>query len=143
MIALDTNLLVYAHRQDSPWHSEALAAITPIIEGNAVWGFPWPCVHEFFGIVTHSKFKTPSTPKQALDMIAALMSAPSVQMLGESPEHFERLSDLVIKSKLSGAMIHDARIAAICLGHGVHELWSADRDFSRFPKLKVRNPLLA
>lgn len=142
MIALDTNLLVYAHQQESPWHSAALRAITPIVEGREAWGFPWPCVHEFFGVVTHTRFKVPSTPEQALGMISALMASPSVQMLGESPEHFERLSSLVLKAKLSGAIIHDARIAAICLSHGVRELLSADRDFSRFPQLKVRNPLI-
>jgi uncharacterized protein len=135
-------VLVYAHQPDSPWHQAALAAITPIVEGNQAWGLPWPCVHEFFGVVTHSRLKVPSTPEQALGMIAALMASPSIQMLGESPQHFEVLSNLVLNAKLSGAMIHDARIAAICISHGVRELLSADRDFSRFVRLKVRNPLV-
>jgi predicted nucleic acid-binding protein len=39
--------------------------------------------------------------------------------------------------------VHDARIAALCLQHGVRELWSADRDFNRFPALRTRNPLVA
>ena len=43
---------------------------------------------------------------------------------------------------ISGAAIHDARIAAICLDHGVDELWTCDRDFSRFPDLRTRNPLI-
>lgn len=42
----------------------------------------------------------------------------------------------------TGAMVHDGRIAALCLHHGVSELWTADRDFSRFATLAVRNPLV-
>lgn len=45
-------------------------------------------------------------------------------------------------SKVIGPMIHDARIAACCLTHGVRELWTIDRDFSRFPQIQTRNPLI-
>ena len=143
MIAIDTNILVYAHQNDSPWRDEALAVIRPIVEGAQPWALPWPCIHEFFGVVTHTRFKVPSTPAQALGMIAALLASPSVQVIGESPSHFKLLSSLVLHAKISGPMIHDARIAAICLSHGVRELLSVDRDFSRFPQLNVRNPLIA
>jgi len=54
----------------------------------------------------------------------------------------ETLRKLATHAKLSGPRIHDARIAALCLHHGVRELWTADRDFSLFPKLKTRNPLV-
>ena len=52
------------------------------------------------------------------------------------------LRSLTMKGRITGGRIHDARIAAICLQHGVRELWSADRDFNRFPELRVVNPLL-
>ena len=143
MIAIDTNILVYAHQSDSPWRDAAVSVLRPIAEGDKAWALPWPCIHEFYGVVTHSRFKVPSTPDQALGMIAALLASPTVQVIGESLMHFELLSSLVRSAKLTGAMIHDARIAAICLSHGVRELLSADRDFSRFPQLKVRNPLIA
>lgn len=100
------------------------------------------CIHEFYGVVTNSRFKVPSTPDEALGMIGALLASPTVQVIGESVMHFELLSSLVRRAKLTVAMVHDARIAAICLSHGVRELLSADRDFSRFPQLKVRNPLI-
>ena len=142
MIAIDTNILVYAHQTDSPWRDAAVSVLRPIAEGSKTWALPWPCIHEFYGVVTHTRFKVPSTPDEALGMIAALLASPSVQVIGESLMHFELLSSLVRNAKLTGAMIHDARIAAICLSHGVRELLSADRDFSRFPQLKVRNPLI-
>ena len=53
MIAVDTNLLVYAHREDSAWHDTAYTRITELAEGRAPWAIPWPCIHEFLAIVTH------------------------------------------------------------------------------------------
>jgi predicted nucleic acid-binding protein len=47
-----------------------------------------------------------------------------------------------VSGKIAGAQVHDARIVALCLQHGVKELWSADRDFGRFPILAVVNPLV-
>jgi hypothetical protein len=52
------------------------------------------------------------------------------------------LAGLLETSGVAGAKVHDARIAALCLSHGVAELWTADRDFSRFPSLTTRNPLI-
>lgn len=143
MIAIDTNLLVYAHREDSPWHSKALATITELADSGAPWAIPWPCVHEFIAIVTHPKIYNPPTPLPiALDSIAAWSSSSALRFIGEGPSYFELLSSLAKAGKVRGAKIHDARIAAICLHHDVKKLWSADRDFSSFPKLKCENPLI-
>lgn len=141
MIALDTNLLVYAHQNDSPWREQAINAIRPVVEGRTPWALPWPVVHEFYGVVTHKRFKVPSTPAEALGMLRALIASPTVQLIGESPGHFDVLAELIEKARINGPTVHDARIAAICISHGVRELWSVDRDFSRFPALRVRNPL--
>jgi len=70
------------------------------------------------------------------------MASPTVRLLGEGPDHFQRLESLALAAKATGPMIHDARIAALCLSHGVRQLLSADRDFSRFPALRVKNPLV-
>ena len=72
MIAIDTNILVCAHQTDSPWRDAAVNVVRPIAEGNEAWAVPWPCIHEFYGVVTHSRFKIPSTPDEALGMIAAI-----------------------------------------------------------------------
>jgi hypothetical protein len=63
-------------------------------------------------------------------------------LLGEGPGYWQRFSELLVGSRSTGPMVHDARVAALCLAGGVSELWSADRDFGRFPALKVRNPLV-
>lgn len=143
MNAVDTNLLVYAHREDSTWHKAALKVMVGLAEGADLWAIPWPCVHEFLAIVTHPKIYHPPSPMPvALASIRAWMGSPTLRLLGEGPGHLDRLERLVLASKAAGPMVHDARIAALCLSHGVRQLLSADRDFSRFPPLKIKNPLV-
>jgi toxin-antitoxin system PIN domain toxin len=143
MIALDTNILVYAHREDSPWHAVAKSRIVDLAEGPSSWAVPWPCLHEFLAIVTHPRiFRTPTPVAVALDAVGALLEAPRLVLLSETAGYWDELRSLVEKGLLAGSVVHDARIAALCRLHGVSELWSADRDFSRFPDLTVRNPLV-
>lgn len=142
MIAVDTNILVYAHREDSPWHTPAYTAIEQLAEGKSPWAIPWPCIHEFLAIATHPRLFNPPTPlSRAIDQVEAWLESPSVHLLAEQPKYWETLRGLLLAGKISGQTVHDGRVAAICLQHGVRELWTADRDFGRFPALKVRNPL--
>jgi toxin-antitoxin system PIN domain toxin len=144
MIAVDTNLLVYAHREDSPFHQRAAECIAGLAEERTSWAIPWPCLHEFFAIVTHPRVYAPPTPREsALDQIDAWLESPSLLLLSETEAHWSELRALIDGAQLAGALVHDARIAALCLQHGVQTLWSADRDFGRFPKLSVTNPLIA
>jgi len=78
---------------------------------------------------------------RAIDQVDASLEAPAMFVLSEEPDYWPSLRAIVLAGKTSGPMVHDARVAAICMQHGVRELWSADRDFSRFPALSVRNPL--
>jgi toxin-antitoxin system PIN domain toxin len=144
VIAVDTNLLVYAHRGDSQWHDAAAAVVRRLAEGGAPWAVPWPCVHEFLAIATHPRiFKTPTPLPSALGQVDAWLESPSIVLLGEAEGYWDGLRTLVTHARTNGPRVHDARIAAICLGHHVRELWTADRDFSVFPALKVRNPLVS
>jgi toxin-antitoxin system PIN domain toxin len=144
MIGVDTNILVYAHRKDSPWHDAARNAIKEIAEGQARWALPWACVHEFIAIVTHPRiYRSPSTLKEALDQVSAWLESPSVETVGEDFGYWTVLERLLRDGKVKGPRVHDARVAAVCLLHGVRELWTVDRDFSSFPQLGTRNPLLA
>src|SRR5438094_793857 len=100
MIAVDTNLLVYAHREDSAWHDAAYARIE------------------------------------------AWLESPSLVLLSESEGYWPQLKSLLRNGRIVGPQVHDARVAALCRLHGVSELWTADRDFSRFRGLTFRNPLI-
>ena len=142
MIAIDTNILVYAHREDSPFHNAAFRRVAELAEGPATWAIPWPCLHEFLAIVTHPRIYAPPTPlTRALEQVDAWLESPTLVLLVESTAHWPTLRALLAASRVAGAQIHDARVAALCRQHGVRELWSADRDFSRFAGLAVVNPL--
>jgi hypothetical protein len=144
VIAVDTNLLVYAHREDSRWHDRARQTVAELAEGRAAWAIPWPCLHEFLAIVTHPRIYAPPTPlPRALAQAAAWLESPSLVLLAEDRGYWRHLDALVSAARCTGPQVHDARIAALCLFHGVRELLTADRDFSRFPSLATRNPLVA
>ena len=142
MIAVDTNVLVYAHREDSHWHAAADAVVASLAEGDSLWAIPWPCLNEFVAIVTHPRVYSPPTPLSgALVQVQCWLESPTLTLLSEG-EGFARVwMDVLRKAAVSGGAIHDARIAALCIHHGVKKLLSADRDFSRFPLLKTENPL--
>ena len=142
MTAVDTNILVYAHRADSPWHRAADRALTDLAEGPSSWAIPWPCLFEFFAIVTHPKIYRPPTPaRDALTQIECWLESPTLVLLSEGEGFWETLQPLLAQSAVQGAAVHEARLAALCLRHGVKTLLSADRDFSRFPELRTENPL--
>jgi len=142
MIAVDSNILVYAHREDSPWHEAALRCVTGLAEGRAQWGIPWPCLHEFLAVTTHPRIYAPPTPlDRAIEQVEAWLESPRLVLLAEDEAYWPKLRELVLSGKAAGPRVHDARIATICLRHGVDELLTIDRDFSRFPELKIRNPL--
>ena len=142
MIAVDTNLLVYAHRQDSAHHEAARVALESLAARTATWAIPWPAVHEFLAVITHPRIYVPPTPiEQALEAVRALAGADNVTFIGETPHHLEIVEGLMRESGVRGVKVQDARIAAICIGNGIKELWTADRDFSWFPELHTHNPL--
>lgn len=143
MIAIDTNILVYAHRPASPEFERAVTAVTRLADSGQPFSLPWPVIHEFLGTVTAQRKLGQATPMDvALATIRDFTDLPQCHVIGEGLDHFETLVSLMREADIRGPRIHDARIAAICLAHGVRELWTADRDFSRFPRLRTRNPLV-
>ncbi len=142
MIAVDTNILVYAHREDADWHDAAARAVAGLAEGPAEWAIPWSCLHEFVAIVTHPRiFKTPTPGRLAFGQVEAWLESPTLVVLSENEDYLDALRDTALASRVTGPRVHDARVAALCVSHGVRELWTADRDFSLFKALKTRNPL--
>ena len=143
MIAVDTNILVYAHREDAQWHDIAYGRLTELAEGRTPWAIPWPCLHEFLAIVTHPRIYAPPTPADtAIDQVEAWLEAPSLTLLAESEGYWPDLRATLQEGRIVGPQVHDARVAALCRLHGVRELWTVDRDFGRFPGLTARNPLV-
>lgn len=141
MIAIDTNVLVYSHRREVAEHAQAQALLGTLAAGNEPWAIPWPCVYEFFSVVTNGRIwkDAASTPAQAWRQILAWLASPSIVVLSET-DGFAEILEPLIHPRVRGPVVHDARIAALCLAHGVEALLSRDRDFALFPKLLVKNP---
>ena len=141
MIAVDTNILVYAYDQSSPAHERALAAMDRLVSEPA-WGLPWIVAGEFYSVLTDGRFWREPQADEALAALDAWISTPGVRLLAEPPSHWSSLRSLLAAARPLGQKVHDARIAAVCLAAGVTEFWTADRDFSWYPDLRVRNPLV-
>lgn len=143
MKAIDTSILVYAFHADTEHHGTALSALKSMISQGEAWGVPSPCIHEFLATVTRAKyFSHPASMSEALSFLRELQERYGCFVLDESTVHLATLEKILLASGVSGAKVHDARIAAICRDHAVQELWSADRDFSYFPWLTMVNPLV-
>jgi uncharacterized protein len=115
MIAVDTNILVYAHRRDTDFHAAAAEQVKELAEGRSAWAIPWPCVHEFFAITTHPKiYDPPSTREQATRQVEAWLASPTLSLLGEPAGYWDHLKALIDGGKVVGPMVHDAHRGAVC-----------------------------
>ena len=143
MIALDTNILVHAHQREAALHDVAAQTVRSLAESPAPWAICFHSLVEFYGVVTQPRLWTqPSSPVEAIDQIEAWRESPSLRVLLDSDTSLDRLGQLLIDGMVRGSQVHDGRIAACCLATGVRELWTVDRDFSRFPALRTHNPLV-
>ena len=143
MIAVDTNLLVYAHRRESRAYETAYKVLRELSEGERVWAIPWPCCYEFLSVVTNRRIwrESATPPERAWGQLEAWTSSPSNQLIGETDDFLSVLNGFVQRPRVRGAVVHDARVAAICIAHGVEMLLTRDRDFSLFPELPTRDPI--
>ena len=138
MIAVDTNVLVYAHREESEHHREALDRLTSLAQGRELWGLPVFCLGEFVRVVTHPRlFDEPSTLEQALSVVNALRGSPSFRVLLPRERYWALFSECLAAADARGNLAFDAQIAAVCLENGVGRLVTLDRDFRRFAQIEV------
>jgi len=138
MIAVDTNVLIYAHRGESSRHEIALRKITLIAEGHAPWGLPIFCLAEFVRVVTHLRvFNPPSPLAGALAFLDQLLLSPSIRLLLPTSNFADLFSDACKSAAARGNLAFDAQIAAVCRENGVDQILTADRDFARFKALRV------
>jgi toxin-antitoxin system PIN domain toxin len=141
MIAIDTNLLVYAHRARTPEHARARKAIERAAASPRGWGFAAAVLPEFWSVVTHPAAEgRPSTPTQAAAFIRALTDAGALIWLA-GPGFGERLLQVAARLAVSGPRIFDLQIALAAFEGGATELWTHDSAFITVPGLELHDPL--
>lgn len=141
MIAIDTNLLVYAHRSGTPQHRSSRRAIERAAADPRGWGVALPCVAEFWSVATHpSSVGGPSTPKQAQSFLDALIKA-DAKILVPGAQFGKRLTQLAEDLGVSGPRIFDLQIALTAFDDGATEIWTHDDGFMACPGLRVVDPL--
>jgi uncharacterized protein len=137
VIAVDTNVLIYANRAELPLHDIARTRLTELAEGPDPWGLPVVVAWGFLRIVTQPIFDPPTPMGQATEFVERLMSSPTVHVLGPGSRHWELLAAVLDDSQARGGLVTDAVIVALCREHGSGTLLSNDRDFHRFSDIKL------
>jgi toxin-antitoxin system PIN domain toxin len=141
MIALDTNLLVYAHRAHTPQHRRARRALEAAAAHPRGWGFAVAVLPEFWSVVTHpSSEGRPSTPAEAAAFVHALTDAGAAVWL-QGPGFGDRLVQTAAGLGLSGPRVFDLQIALTAFEGGATELWTHDAAFVTIPGLPLVDPL--
>lgn len=141
MIAIDTNLLVYAHRSRTPEHARARRAIERAAADDAGWGIAAPSLTEFWAIATHpASLGRPSTAAQASAFVAALVTA-GAQIWLPGSGFGGRLLQMATDLAVVGARVFDLQIALTAFEGGATDLWTHDANFVRIPGLRLHDPL--
>ena len=140
MIAVDTNILVHAHREESPKHRAAHARVVALAESPSRWAIPVFCIGEFVRVITHPRlFDPPYSAQEACEALARLLASPSVIVLCPGPDYPALLMEAVREANAIGNLVFDAQIVALCRENGISRLVTEDRDFDRFKGLSTEH----
>jgi hypothetical protein len=142
VIAIDTNLLVYAHRAGLPQHRAARRALERAAALSAGWGISQASLAEFWAVVTHRAASgRPSSGAEAAGFLWALVREGGAHLWLPGPGFGERLLEVAAERNVRGPRVFDLQIALTALDNGAREVWTHDRDFLSVPGLRVHDPL--
>jgi toxin-antitoxin system PIN domain toxin len=143
VILIDTNLLLYAYDSRSERHAPAKNWLEGAFSGQERLGLPWAVVLAFLRLTTHTGVMTqPLNLAEAVAIVESWLERPNSGIVWPTERHWDVLREVLATGQARGALVTDAHLAALAIEHGA-VLCSADRDFSRFPGLKWKNPLAA
>jgi len=141
MILVDANILLYAYDPSSPHHHIARDWIETTLAEPGPVGLAWTVILAFLRIGTSPRvLEHPFSVTEATDIVATWLDQPLVTILHPGERHWEILRRLLVEGQAPGPLVTDAHLAALAIEHGA-TLATADRDFARFPGLRVMNPL--
>ncbi len=143
MIALDTNLLVYAHRSGAPETERARRAVERASEDPRGWGISLASIAEFWAVVTHAPLVSgpPSTPGEVRRFLSALLDEAGGRLWMPREAFWQRLVETAEELGVHGPRIYDLQIALTAVDNGAVEIWTHDRGFVSLPGLRVHDPL--
>jgi toxin-antitoxin system PIN domain toxin len=141
VILVDANLLLYAYDSSSAEHSGAAPWLEQVFAAEETVGFALVTLLAFLRISTSGVvFRDPLTPSEAVALVMSWLELPLVRVAQPTDRHWSLLDTLVVRGQAKGPLLMDAHVAALAIEHGA-TLCTTDRDFARFPGLRVRNPL--
>jgi len=136
----DINVLVYAYRDDSPYHEVCRRFIEAVADGRELFGIPELVRAGFVRVCTNpAAFLTPSPVADALGFIDDLLASPVCTSVVPGGRHWQIFSELCVASNARGNLVPDAYLAALAIETDA-ELVSCDRDFAKFPGVRWVNP---
>ena len=140
MLLPDLNVLIAAHRSDSPLHEPCRDWLRSVYAGKEPFGLCAPVLIGLVRILTHPRvFSPPDTRDQAFAFVRSLLGHPNALLLNPGRDHVRLFEKLCAAADASGDLVTDAYLAALAIETGA-ELVSADRDFALFPGLRWRRP---
>jgi len=136
----DVNILVYAHRKDSPHHEQSLKWLESLINSDEAFAMSELVLSGFLRIVTHRKiFNPPSSFKDALAFANQIRNQANCIIVSPQNRHWDIFTKLCMEANAKGNLIPDAYFAALAIETG-SEWITTDRDFSRFSELRWSSP---
>ncbi len=141
MRLVDVNLLLYAYDRTASLHEPAKTWLTAEFNAREPTALSYATVLAFVRITTTPRImREPFDIRTACEIVDEWFRQPSVVLLGPTEQHWPIFRDIAVTSQCSAGLVPDADLAAAALEHGA-TLCTNDRDFSRFPKLRVEYPL--
>jgi toxin-antitoxin system PIN domain toxin len=141
VILVDANLLLYAYDPSCSQHKAARVWFEGVLSGTEHVALAWPTILAFLRISTSPRLlEHPLSIQEAVSAVSEWLERPMVTVLNPGDRHWEILRELMMTGQARGPLVSDASLAALALEHGA-AIATADRDFARFPGLRVVNPL--
>jgi toxin-antitoxin system PIN domain toxin len=139
---LDANILLYAFNQEAPQHAVCRDWLEAAFNSEELVALPWQTLLAFVRISTNSKaFRRPLQNAQACKIVSGWLSRPNVRVIEAGERYWEILQGQIIEAQVSGDLVSDAALAALAIEHGA-TMVSTDRDFRRFDRVRLINPVL-
>lgn len=143
MFLVDTNVIVYAADEESPFHAPCHEALERWKRDEPAWFLTWSVAYEFLRVVTHPKvLRRPQRVEKAWSIVDALLASPGLTILTETDRHAAVAAEVLrALPDVSGNFVHDAHIAVLMREHGIRRIYTRDAGFKRFPFLEVVDPV--